>query len=171
MLLLALLASWVWWGGWPEPEQEPLFADADAVVILGGGDYARWDQALEMARRYPALPLIVTGDENHLVGYLYKHGVPKERVLHENEATSTMENALFTKPVLERIGAKRVILVTNWYHAPRSLAIFRKCQPGRDFVVSFSTGPDPYDKSSRAALRRERLAAVHNLFVYGMFSW
>ena len=171
MLLVASLASWVWWGPWPEVEQGKIFPDADAVVILGGGDYARWDQALEMAKRYPALPLIVTGDENHIVGYLEKHGIPKECVLHEQVATSTVENARFTKPMLDKIGAKRVILVTNWFHVPRSLAIFRKYQPGREFVVSFAPKPESLNTWDKGAWRRERLASLHNLLVYGVWSW
>ena len=171
MLLVASLASWVWWGPWPEVEQGKIFPDADAVVILGGGDYARWDQALEMAKRYPALPLIVTGDENHIVGYLEKHGIPKECVLHEQVATSTVENARFTKPMLDKIGAKRVILVTNWFHVPRSLAIFRKYQPGREFVVSFAPKPESLNTWDKGAWRRERLASLHKLLVYGVWSW
>ncbi|MFM7179940.1 MAG: YdcF family protein [Verrucomicrobiales bacterium] len=141
-VLIASLASWVWWGGWPDPVQGPLFADADALVILGGGDQVRWARGVEMAKRYPGIPVVVTGDENHIVGYLEKHGIPKERVLHEKAATSTVENARFTIPMLDKIGAKRVILVTNWFHVPRSLAIFRKYQPGREFVVSFAPKPE-----------------------------
>ena len=59
------LGCWVWWSAWPEPIQEPLFADADAIVILGGGDDARWQKGLEVARTYPQLPVVVTGDDGY----------------------------------------------------------------------------------------------------------
>ena len=82
-----------------------------------------------------------------------------------------MENAKFTKPLLDKLGAKRVILVTNWFHTPRSLAIFRNYQPGREFTVSFPPKPAPLSQWDRESLRRERMAALHNLLVHGVWSW
>ena len=64
-----------------------------------------------------------------------------------------------------------MILVTNWFHTPRSLAIFRKYQPGREFTVSFSPKPEPMSQWDREAQRRERLAALHNLVVHGVWTW
>ncbi len=171
LVLVASFASWVQWGGWPDPEQAPVFADADALVILGGGDFARFRHGAEVALEHPALPLVVTGDKGLIVRYLVDQGIPLERILHEDSATSTVENAKFTKPMLDEIGAKRVILVTNGFHAPRSLAIFRKYQPDREFVVSFPPRPEPPSKWDRHAERRERLAAVRNLVMHGVWSW
>lgn len=64
-----------------------------------------------------------------------------------------------------------MVLVTNWFHAPRALRIFRREVPDLDFAVSFSPRaavPQPWD---RYAERRERLAALHNLIVHGVRSW
>ncbi len=36
-----------------------------------------------------------------------------------------------------------MILVINGFHPPWSLVIFRKYQPGREFLVSFSPKPEP----------------------------
>ncbi len=171
LVLVSSLASWIQWGGWPDPEQKPLFADADALVILGGGDFARWGHGYELAEVHPDLPLIVTGDDNYIVEYLAAQGIPQERIVHEEAASSTVENAKFTKPMLDRIGAERVILVTNGFHAPRSLAVFRKYQPGREFVVCFPPRPEPPGKWDRHAERRERLAALHNLLRHGVWSF
>ena len=83
-----------------------------------------------------------------------------------------VENAKFPKPLLDKIGAaKRLILVTNWCHTPRSLAISRKYQSGLEFPVSFSPKPEPLSKWDREAQRRERMAALHNLVVHGVWSW
>jgi len=171
LVLVSSLAAWLQWSRWPDPEQGPLFTDADALVILGGGDFLRWQRGADLAKDHQALPLIVTGDDNHIVGHLAAQGIPRERILHEEAATSTVENARFTKPMLDRLGAKRVILVTNWFHAPRSLAIFRKYQPGRNFVVAFSPKSEPLTKWDRETQRRERVAALHNLLRYGVWSW
>jgi uncharacterized SAM-binding protein YcdF (DUF218 family) len=149
----------------------PVSADADALVILGGGDPARLQRGYDMARAHPDLPVIVTGDDNYIVEYLLARGIPRNRILHEQAATSTVENAKFTKPLLDKLGAKRVILVTNWFHVPRAAAIFHREMPDLDFAVSFSpraSVPQPWD---RYAERRERMAAVHNLIVHGLWSW
>lgn len=145
-----------------------MFAEADAIVILGGGDFNRWQHGVDLARSAPDLPLIVTGDDGLIVDYLVAHEIPLGRIQHEERATSTVENAKFTAALLDRLKAKRVILVTNWFHAPRALAIFRKYQPGRDFVVSFSPKPEPMTRWDKDTQRRERMAVIHNLVVHGV---
>ena len=163
------LAAWVRWSHWPDPQPQPLFADADALVVLGGGDQARWRKALALAADYPNLPVVVTGDQNSIVNALLTHGLPAGRIVHEEFATTTVENALLTAPLLDRLAARRVILVTNWYHAPRALATFRKFQPGREFAVAISLKQNlPWDPNSQ---RRERLAAIYNLLRHGVWSW
>jgi uncharacterized SAM-binding protein YcdF (DUF218 family) len=41
-------------------------------------------------------------------------------VSEEAASTTTLENLRFAKPILARLGATRVIVVTDWYHAPRA---------------------------------------------------
>lgn len=171
LIAVALVGAWIPWGAWPPSNPQGSRCDPEAIVILGGGDGARWRHGLEVAREHPELPVVVTGDGGDIVRFLRGNGVPWERIHHENAATSTVENAKFTKPILEKLGAKRVILVTNWFHQPRALAIFRKYQPDREFAVSFSPKPDPMSKSDRIAVRRERAAALHNLVFHGVWSW
>ena len=171
LAFVASLASWVQWGQWPNPGQRPVVADADAIVVLGGGDPARWKQGLTIAAAFPDVPLIVTGDGGTIVDAFIANGIQKSRIEHEKAATSTVENAKFTKPMLDRLQAKRVILVTNWFHVPRSFAIFRKYQPGREFTVSFSPKPEPLTKWDLETQRRERMAVLHNLLVHGVWSF
>ena len=163
------LIAWVMFGTWPDPAPMRLFHDADAIVILGGGDAARWRQGLVLAAAYPEAPLIVTGDQGVILAELLAHGIPAQRIRHETAATSTVENARLTRPVLDQLGARRVILVTNWFHAPRSLSLFRKYQPDREFVVSFEAKPASLSPWEKAWLRHERLAAIHHLLVHGVW--
>ena len=57
-------------------------------------------------------------------------GVPASRILIENKATNTIENAIFTYRLLNsRIPSTTkitVVLVTNEFHMKRSLGIFRE---------------------------------------------
>ena len=123
-----------------------------------------------LAAAYPDAPLVVTGDyQGSIASGLISHGLPARRILIERAATSTVENAQFTRPILDEIHARRAILVTNWYHVPRALQTFRKYQPGREFVVSFEPKPDPLTKYDLAMQFRERLATIYNLFVHGIW--
>jgi uncharacterized SAM-binding protein YcdF (DUF218 family) len=171
LVFLLALTSWIQWGGWPDPEQKPLFDDADAIVILGGGDISRWQHGADLAKAHPELPLIITGDGGEIVEYVIENGILRERILHEEMATSTAENASFTAPILNQLRARRIIIVTNSFHVPRALAAFDKLQPERDFRASFESKPANPTKWEQKAQRRERMAAIWYLLRYGIWSW
>lgn len=52
-------------------------------------------------------------------------GVQEERLLLEEEARSTVENAVNVLRMAERLGAEEVVVVTSLYHMPRSSWTFR----------------------------------------------
>jgi uncharacterized SAM-binding protein YcdF (DUF218 family) len=163
------LAAWVGWGKWPDPKTRPLPWQPDAIVILGGGDEARSRKGLELAKAFPEAALLVTGDGGSIVRYLTGKGIPPQRIQHEEAATSTMENALLTDPVLDGLNSQHAVLVTNWFHVPRSLAIFRSIQPEREWCVAFEPSPDPLTPWDQGCRRRERLAALHHFLRYGLW--
>lgn len=171
VLALAGFSGWIFFGSWTDPEPGPVFVSPDAIVILGGGDPARWQHGLAVAREHPAVPVVVTGDGGAIVEYLEEEGLPSRRILHEDAATSTVENAKYTAAVLSGIEAQRVILVTNFFHASRSRAIFGKYQPEREFCVSFPPKPDPMYPWDHEVVWRERTASVHNFIHHGVWSW
>jgi uncharacterized SAM-binding protein YcdF (DUF218 family) len=47
-------------------------------------------------------------------------GIPEQAILVENNATSTYENLLFGKAIIENNHAKTVIIVTEPFHMPRA---------------------------------------------------
>lgn len=164
-----LLGSWIMWGTWPDPLPEPLSWKPDAIVVLGGGDLARGKQAITLAKQYPDVPLVVTGDGGVLYQQLIDGGVKESRLTHETEATSTVENARFTRDWLARLKARRVALVTDGFHAPRALAIFSDESPDREFQAVFDGRPAEPSNWYTYCERRERLAVLHNLFVHGIW--
>jgi uncharacterized SAM-binding protein YcdF (DUF218 family) len=173
LALLLALVTWIWFGNWPNPvHADPKALDgAGMLLVLGGGDGSRWHHAAQLAQAHPSMPLLVTGDRGHIMEYLKQQKIPEARILHEDQAHSTVENAKFSATIIRKQGARKVVLVTNWFHAPRALTIFRREMPDLDFAVSFSPRaaiPQPWD---RYAERRERLAALHNLLVYGVWSF
>ena len=81
--------------------------------------------------------------------YLLQMGVPRERILMENEATTTRENMLFGAIQMERHlrmrTPYRVYIVTAPYHLHRSTLLARTYLP-RTVIVSGYAAHDPSDR-------------------------
>lgn len=65
-------------------------------------------------------------------------GVPKEKILVENQSTNTGENILFTKRLLaeKQIEPGKFIVVQKPYMERRSFATFRKHWPEKELIVT-----------------------------------
>lgn len=114
--------------------------NADAIVLLGGESQAR---PLEAARLYkagvaPVVYIIGTGDTPTNRRALIKAGVPADRIMVETKSRSTLQNADFAKPLLEKAGVRQAILVTSSFHARRALTTFQQRIPGVNFGVATS---------------------------------
>jgi len=51
-------------------------------------------------------------------------GLPEDVIVLEDQSNSTLDNALFTKQILESQEIKSIILVTSAYHSRRAKRIF-----------------------------------------------
>jgi uncharacterized SAM-binding protein YcdF (DUF218 family) len=124
---------------------------ADAIVVLGGtlsppassGSYANLsaaaDRLVHAARLYAlgkAPIILISGGHGgaagamdaesvHAAALLVGWGIPASAILTETESTSTYENAVYSKLMLDQHRLKRVLLVTSAMHMPRALATFR----------------------------------------------
>lgn len=56
-------------------------------------------------------------------------GVPADRIGHECESGSTMENAQMTHQALAGQHVRSAVLVTSWYHTGRARDVFRQVWP------------------------------------------
>ena len=108
---------------------------ADAMVVLGGAGLERPERAAELFRQGEA-PLIICsgyGDTQTYKTVLIKSGVPVQSITLEPKSRTTRENAEFSIPLLQQMGAHRVIIVTSWYHSRRALACFEHYAPDIKF--------------------------------------
>ncbi len=108
---------------------------ADAIVVLGGESQGR---PVEGARLYkqgfaPRVFVVGTGDNERNRLALVRDGVPENRITCETASESTLENAMFVRPLLEKAGVHRAILVTSSYHTRRALAVFQQRVPSIHF--------------------------------------
>ncbi len=108
--------------------------EADELVVLGGGD-GRAARAAELFRQGVAPRVLVTGfgDSRVNVAILEEGGVPASAITVEPSAFSTLENAQFSAPILRQHGARRVVVVTSWFHSRRALTTFRHVIPDIQF--------------------------------------
>lgn len=83
---------------------------------------------LVVAQIFPKAPIIVTGgnprngntEGGQMSKMLRTYGIPKERILVEDRASSTVENARFSVPLAKEAGASGIILVTSSSHQDRA---------------------------------------------------
>ncbi len=106
-------------------------AQADVMVVLGGGAAERPERAAELFTNHAAPRIIVSGWGDCTINrhLLIEDGVPGKVIELETQSRTTRENAEFTVKLLREQKASRVILVTSWYHSRRALASFRHYAP------------------------------------------
>ncbi len=131
-----------------------------AIVILGSGTpncqaspalTARLDQGLVQAQRSPAAKVVVSGGQDFglhcteadiMADYLIARGVAADRLIREGRSTSTEENLVFSRSLLEKQGvdsAGSVIVVTSDFHVRRAVGIARKAGFAKVFGVGAPT--------------------------------
>ena len=110
---------------------------ADAIVVLGGESQGRPVEGARLYKQGLAHRVFVvgTGDNERNRRALVREGVPEDRITCETVSKSTLENAMFIRPLLEKAGVHRAILVTSSYHTRRALAVFQQRVPGIHFEM------------------------------------
>jgi uncharacterized SAM-binding protein YcdF (DUF218 family) len=134
------------------PAWDPARGAPDGIVVLGGAINARLSRSrgavvlsdaaerltvmAKLARDYPAAKIVFSSGDASLRGdgpaeadfvlpLLDALGVPRGRVLLENKARNTAENAIFTKALVDPKPGERWLLVTSAQHMPRAVGAFR----------------------------------------------
>lgn len=128
-----------------------------AIVALGFGLHGdgsmqdelvdRLESAAAAASASPESPVVVTGgnpqsgvaEAEAMREWLVDNGVAAERIHVENKANSTVQNALFSVPIVESIGADSVVLATSANHIRRSISNFAIA--GADVVGAVAADP------------------------------
>lgn len=148
---------------------------ADVLVVLGGGqnsERARYAVELYRAGAAPRILCSGLGDCEANVSLLKRAGVPAAAILRENQSRNTRENAQLAIPLLRRLGARRVIIVTTWYHSRRALACFEHYGPDLKFFSRPSyfgwTGPDWHSHGIKTYIRAEYFKTLGYWILYGV---
>ena len=129
----------------------------NAPVIRSAAD--RIVAGAALARKYPNARVIFTGGSPNLVSNDAREadyaamvfdnlGIDPSRLIVERRSRNTLENAEFSKALVNPKPGERWLLVTSAFHMPRSVGLFRKAGfPVEPYPVDWRTG----DKSSLAS--------------------
>jgi uncharacterized SAM-binding protein YcdF (DUF218 family) len=125
----------------------------DGIIVLGGGiDLRVFEQRgavpfgdtgerfitlIELAHRYPDARLVFTGgggflgeagltEANVIRRFVRAQGLAPERMVFEDQARNTYENAVLSKALVRPAPKERWLLVTSAAHMPRAIGAFRK---------------------------------------------
>ncbi len=120
---------------------------AELIVVLGGDDNGeRAMEAVDLYRKGYAKKILMSGGplawNLTSAGWMKKQamamGVPSHAITLEDKSRSTLENALFTLPILKERGIKSFILVTSPTHSRRAKRVFKKvCSKEGIKVISY----------------------------------
>jgi uncharacterized SAM-binding protein YcdF (DUF218 family) len=144
-----------------------------AIVVLGYGLtangiarpilYTRVLTGLAVAQMFPQSPIIVTGgnprkghtEAAEMRAMLRVAGFPDDRIIVEDRANSTVQNAQFSVPLAEQAGTSGIILVTSSSHQDRADGNFADAGGNVLATVSF---PDGNPKTNIAQFVRDTLS-------------
>ena len=146
MLLLTGFFIALWFSPvWLAIDDRPV--PADAIVVPGGDWVLRPKRAAELFKqgRVPRIIVSGKGEAEPLQLALRERGVPAAAIELENQARSTQENAVFVIRRLRQEKARRVIIVTSWFHSRRALHCFQHYAPEIEFysVPAMNDCPKP----------------------------
>lgn len=122
---------------------------ADAALVFGCGQVwkreARCATAAHVYHRGMARWLVVSGgvivpgtDQTEAAWFrdrLVAHGVPPEKILLEDRATNTAENAAFALPILSSHGFRHVVLVMSDFEAIRAHLTAKRAWQGQGIAI------------------------------------
>jgi uncharacterized SAM-binding protein YcdF (DUF218 family) len=116
---------------------------AGLVLVYSGGK-----DRVSFASRWKETPnpprFLFSGWDYQRTSLLKNLGLPEGRVLVEDQARTTDQNARFCSPMIRSLGIRQVLLALPWYHLPRALFLTRLYLLGSGISVSpFATSALP----------------------------
>lgn len=182
LLVIAVLAypAWLAFRVWDQSHDDEVHS-ADAIVVLGAAQYngrpspvlkARLDQALYLFNEGLSDTVIVTGGKQegdrfteaqaaHM--YLEEQGIPAERILEEEEGTTTYESLERVEEIAEEQQIESLLLVSDPLHSER----IKRMAHDLGFEEAY-TSPASYVSlnRSRETKVKEIVREVGSLIVY-----
>ncbi|MGW6336485.1 YdcF family protein [Nocardia rhamnosiphila] len=145
LLVLATLAAVAGWPVFVRPQVDPL-RRADAIVVLGGTPYERFDVGLELARQQWAPEVLIaasTGLDDPRMDRYCRTGYPFRVTCFEPHPWTTRGEAQEIRRRAEAGGWRHIIVVTFTPHVSRARYIVGRCFDGELTMIASPSRTDP----------------------------
>ena len=111
---------------------------ADVMIVLSG-DVGRLEKAADLYKDGYA-KYVILSKANTKGAYIQdaiKLGIPQDKLILEEKATSTYENALYSKSLMEQHGFNTALVISSDYHMRRTQLTFNKVFKKTDFKITY----------------------------------
>lgn len=129
---------------------------ADAIVAISGGETdQRTKEAVELYYQELAPVLLFSGaarDQGVSNADIMKQsavasGVPEDKIIIEDQAQNTFDNAKFVRDLLHQNNIDSIILVTSPYHQRRAYSTFRRILGDNFSIINHSSTDSAWRKN------------------------
>lgn len=141
LLLLFIALTHRFWltlvGSYLVYTQKP--ARADIIIVQGGGDKERIEEAAWLYHRKYARRILISGNTEEELPQMKRttleelarkeaiaQGVAASHIILEGKSKSTHEGALLSRPIFEKQKVKKAIIVSEPYHLRRSYLVYQR---------------------------------------------
>jgi hypothetical protein len=142
--------------------------------------HGRCQLALRAAEQYPNAFIAVTGggtaylnpdatEAGVMAEWFLRKGIPEERLILEDQSSTTEENALFTRGILTEHypQVKSLVIVSSDYHLPLGCLLFTEAA----LLYSCEYGELPYEVVSNLALSGHGIYEYKNPEEQALYVW
>jgi len=138
----------------------------------------RMDRAIKEFKKNPDYKLLLTGgfgkfnttDKPHayyLKKYALEKGLKEDNILKIVESGNTVEDAYFSKPILDKYKPEKVFISTSNFHLPRAIYIFERILKG--FNLEFIGSKEDTDNETLKKLKAHEEKSLNSLKENGIY--
>ncbi len=126
----------------------PLTA-SDVIIVLSGDSGNRVKMATALYKQGLSQKIIMSGEPlmntsmpQLMSEYAQSLGVPTKDIIIDDQSTSTYEHPVNCAPILKKLKAKSIIIVTSKYHTRRALSVFKAYYKNTPITIKIAGAED-----------------------------
>lgn len=170
VVILLFLVAFNYAGDFLVVDEKPV--KSDVIIVLSGGD-GRLEKGVQLYKEgYAPYLLLSNGSVENLYKRALELGVPNDSILMEIKSDSTLDNAVFSKEIMQYLQLESAIVVSSHSHMRRVKVLYDKMFRNSDIRLTYVAGVmDEYtpkrwweEEANRNITLREYIKLVGNLF-------
>ncbi len=113
------------------------------IIVLSGGEGRLEKGVVLYKEEFAPYLLLSNGSVEQLYERALQLGMPNDSIILENQSTSTLENARFSKQVMQKYQFHSAIVVSSNFHMRRVKVLFDRAFKNSDTQLIYSSGVNP----------------------------